>query len=738
MKIIHLISGGDIGGAKTHVLSLLAGLNKTQDVHLVCFAEGKFSAEARQLKIPTTVISGRNPYAVRKRLIAMIRHGEFEVIHCHGARANMMGALLRKKLEVPVVSTVHSDYRLDYLGRPLGRLTYGNINKLALRRLSFWIGVSEPMAELLISRGFDPQRMFTIYNGLDFTPGTARCAREEYLRRLGISVNEATTVFGIAARINPVKDMPTLVRAFAAAVKTCPDIRLLIAGDGEQEAEVKSLAASLCPEGTVAFTGWIEDADSFYNALDVNMLTSISETFPYALTEGARWHCATIASNVGGVPKLIDDGINGFLFQPRDVQMLEKLILYMAQNPERRRQMGELLFEKASKEFSVSAMVERQLEIYRTIIRRAGRMERKRDGVFICGAYGRGNGGDDTILEAIVAQMRDIDPDIPIYALSRTPEQTKRIVRIGAVYTFDLLKSRRYMKRAKLYLSGGGTLMQDVTSTRSILFYLLNIRMAKRSGCKVMLYGCGVGPIHQPKNKKRAAKTLDRYVDVIALRDDYSLLTLNELGVTRPEIRLTADPALLCEPLNGAGCSSYLYSVGLRESERYIMFALRPWKGFQEKIGAFAAAAEYAWRCYGLVPVFFGLEPNQDMPELERTAARIHCPHLILPSSGNSKQIISLISRMDIVISMRLHALIFAAGQGVPVVGIVYDPKVSGFLDYLGQDLYLPLEEVDPGALNDLIDGAISGSVAEEDSVRHLRSLAAQNEQLAKRLLSEY
>ena len=295
MKLIHLISGGDVGGAKTHVLSLLQGLNRTEDVHLICFMEGPFAEEARCLGIPTTVIEGSNPMAVRKRILAIIRHDDCQLLHCHGARANMIGALVQRQARIPVISTIHSDYRLDYLGRPLAALTYGNINKVALRRFDAWIGVSDGMRQLLISRGFDPQRIFPLYNGVDFSTPLKTVPRDEWLRGIGLTPTDKTVVFGIAARISPVKDMTTLVRAFAAAVKQAPDIRLVIAGDGEQAGEIRALAKELCPEGTVFFPGWLEDVNSFYQALDVNVLTSLSETFPYALTEGARMHCATIA-----------------------------------------------------------------------------------------------------------------------------------------------------------------------------------------------------------------------------------------------------------------------------------------------------------------------------------------------------------------------------------------------------------------------------------------------------------
>lgn len=736
MKIIHMISGGDVGGAKTHVLSLLAGLNKTETVHLICFTEGPFADEARQLGIPTTVIADSSLLRTGKRILAMIRHDGYQVIHCHGARANMMGMLLRKKAGVPVISTIHSDYRLDYLGRPMAALTYGNINKIALRRFDAWVGVSAGMTDLLISRGFDPQRVYTLYNGVDFSRRPEIVPRDAYLKSIGLSVEEDTVVFGIAARINPVKDMTTLIRAFAAAVEECPNIRLVIAGDGEQEAEIRALARELCPSGTVCFAGWVQQIDSFYNALDVNVLTSLSETFPYALTEGARMHCATIASRVGGVPYLIDDGFNGLLFEPRDVAKLTSHMVYFARHREERLAMGEKLYEKARRDFSLEAMVSKQESIYETIIRRAKRPAGLRDGVVICGAYGKGNSGDNAILNAIVEQLHHIDPDLPITALSRDPMETKLCAGIDAVYTFSVFKIGRLLRRTKLYISGGGTLMQDATSTRSLLYYLFSIRQAHRRGCKVMLYGCGIGPISKERNQKRTAKVLNRYVNIISVRDRYSIDTLEQLGVTEPEIHLNADPALLIDPPDTDELRSYLRRSGLVEGKSYVMIALRPWDGFTEKIGAFAAVAEYLHREYGLIPLLYAMEPARDEAAVKAVAEKIHCPHLVLSAGTNGAEILALVRRMSLVISMRLHTLIFASGQGVPVVGIVYDPKVSGFLDYLGQDLYLPLQEVNLGALADLIDAAMAEEPFESENIQRLRRLSAENEALARRLLT--
>ena len=733
MKIIHMISGGDVGGAKTHVLSLLAGLNRSETVHLVCFTEGEFAQEARQLGIPTTVISGNNLKRTKKRLLAMIRHDGYQVMHCHGARANMMGMLLRKKTKIPVISTIHSDYRLDYLGRRMAALTYGNINKLVLPRFDAWIGVSDGMTKLLISRGFDPQRIYTLYNGVDFSSERSVVPREEYVKTLGFA--RENVIFGIAARINPVKDMTTLVNAFAEAVRVCPNIRLAIAGEGEQEAQIRALAEQKCPQGTVHFAGWVKDIDSFYHALDVNCLTSLSETFPYALTEGARMKCATIASEVGGVPYLIDDGRNGLLFAVQDVKALAAHMIRLAQDAELREQMGQALYEKTRQKFSLQAMIEKQKSIYEAIIRRAARPKEGRDGVVICGAYGKGNSGDNAILNAIVAQLHHIDPDLPITALSRDPMETRLCAGVDSIYTFNLRKIGKRLKRAKLYISGGGTLMQDATSTRSLIYYLFSIRQAAKKGCRVMLYGCGVGPISRPRNRSRAAKTLNRYAEVISVRDLYSKEFLSELGVTRPQIHLTADPALLIDPPDGDGLYNYLHRCGIREDEKYLMLAVRPWKGFDERIEVFARAAEYARENYGLIPVLYCMEPNRDEPAAKAVAQKLKGEYLLLHAGSNGEEILELVRRMSLVISMRLHTLIFASGQGVPMVGVVYDPKVSGFLDYLGQKLYLPLEQTSEAALSSLIDRALTEENRDGANIDRLRALAAENGTLAKHLL---
>ena len=738
MKVIHLISGGDSGGAKTHVHSLLQNLAQTIDVTMVCFMDGPFAQEARELGIPTVIFPGRNLFSTFRQLKKFILDGGYQIIHCHGARGNMMGALLRRATGLPVVSTVHSDYRLDYLGRPMARLIYGSTNTVSLRLLDYRIGVSDAMTDLLISRGFDPDRMFTIYNGLDFSPRQPAISREEYLSSVGLEADESCVIAGIAARLNPVKDVATLIRGFAIAHKSCPQLRLLIAGDGEERAMLEGLARELGVEREVCFAGWISDTDSFYHAIDINTLTSLSETFPYALTEGARAGLPTVASRVGGVPYLIEDGVTGLLFEAGDAEGLARQLVALGQDATLREHLGRRLYQKANDDFSLDSTLRRQIQIYETILRRQERKRGRRDGVLVCGAYGRGNAGDDAILEAIVAELRALDPDLPIWVLSRHPDSTRLTYRVNSIYTFNFPRFLLRMRRTRLYINGGGSLMQDVTSHRSLWFYLFTISAGKILGNQVLMYGCGIGPIRSPSNRRRAARVLQKRVDAITLRDTHSREELERMGVDRPEISLSADPTVILPAAPSQVVDGILEREGLDPNGRYIGFTLRPWPGFREKAEIFAAAADYAWEKYGLTPVFLPIERRLDLGAIQQAVVSMKAPYHIIENTGSSAHTIGLFSRMKVVVSMRLHALVFSASQGVPLVGVVYDQKISSFLSYIGQDLYTELDELTLERLTAQIDAAcarIDDHAFLTEGVDRLRGVEQRNSAAAARLL---
>ena len=288
------------------------------------------------------------------------------------------------------------------------------------------------------------------------------------------------------------------------------------------------------------------------------------------------------------------------------------------------------------------------------------------------------------------------------------------------------------------YINGGGSLMQDVTSHRSLWFYLFTISWAKRLGNQVMMYGCGIGPIHSPANRRRASRVLQRSVDAITLRDTHSAEELEDMGVTKPQVILSADPTVILPAAPAQVVDGILESQGIAPHGRYIGFALRPWPGFEAKAAVFGAAADYAYETYGLTPVFLPIERRLDVGAAQLAAQHMKAPHYILPQTGRSDHTIGLFARMQAVVSMRLHALVFSAGQGVPLVGVVYDQKISSFLSYIGQDLYTGLDEVTEEALRAHIDAAcarIGDEAFLSGGVERLRQVERRNSETARMLL---
>ena len=308
-----------------------------------------------------------------------------------------------------------------------------------------------------------------------------------------------------------------------------------------------------------------------------------------------------------------------------------------------------------------------------------------RRGVVISGAYGMDNAGDDAVLAAIVADLRRLDREMPVTVIARQPKKTARRFGVAAVGRFDLIGWLRAMGRAKLFISGGGTLLQNVTSRRSLWFYLAAIRLARAMGCAVELYGCGIGPLRGDKARRRVRDCLNACADVIVLRDGESMELLRTLGVDKPRLLLGADPALSLAPPAG-------------ERERGVGFVLRPWPGFGAHVPDFVRAARYAWEQYKLPAVFICLGRGDRQAAGAVMAALKDVPASVTIDPRRA-------GRMSMVLSIRLHGLVFALGAGCPAAGVSYDPKVSAFCREAGLPV-VELQDVTGDGLCRLIDQA--------------------------------
>ena len=232
-------------------------------------------------------------------------------------------------------------------------------------------------------------------------------------------------------------------------------------------------------------------------------------------------------------------------------------------------------------------------------------------------------------------------------------------------------------------------------------------------------------------------RIVQRSVDAVTLREENSLAELRDLGVTRPEIIVASDPALSLPPAPAGETDRLMRRLGLEPDGRYLCLTLRRWPGIQDKLELFAAAADYAWEKYGLEPVLLSVNPIQDDRTTERIRERIHAPCRLVREPLDTAAMVGLIGRMQAVLAMRLHVLIFAASRAVPLAAVSYDPKVAAFLDYLAQTNYVDYDALtDKAQLFALVDAA---ATADRETLRRaterIMEIERRNMETARRLL---
>ncbi len=736
MKLMHIAGGGDRGGAKTHILNLCRHLSRDTDLTLISMRSGEFPDDAQALGIKTKTFFSRFVPGDYIRLLKEVRRQKPDIVHCHGAKANVAGVLIKLFCRSTIVTTVHSDYRLDYMQSFLKRNTIGRMNSAALRYFDYYVTVSDNFAKMLTGRGFSPTKIMTIYNGLDFNAPSPKGDRAEYLSRAGLKYEEGDVILGILARLDPVKDIATLLRAFALAQRRVPNIKLIIGGEGDDMSMLKALAKELGIEKSVGFLGWITDVPAFFSCCDIDVLCSISESFPYSILEGVREGCAVITSDVGGMRDLIQNGENGYIFAPKDVDAFAEYIVDLAKNPAKRADFAAKLFETASSKYSLESMSSTQTAIYSRLLTLEERAK-TRDGVLVCGAYGRGNSGDESILKAIIDTMRQVDPLLPICVMTRKPAETRLLHMVDAMYTFNLFSFLRKLKRTRLYINGGGSLIQDMTSSRSLYYYLFTIWAAKKRGCRVLMYGCGIGQVHLEHNRRISGKILDKNVDIITLRDPQSVRELESMGVTKPDMRMSADPALCLTPASVDEVDNIFLKWGLDPYGKYICFSLRSWKDF-DSYDVFTTCAKYAYEKYGLTALFLPIERPKDFLPSQQACEGLDTPHKILEGTDDVELTIAMLKKMELVCAMRLHALVFSAAAKVPFIGVSYDIKVEGFMEYAGiPQACSTLGSVTAPWLKAQIDEALKNSESRRAVSGRLHEYESRNAQAARELLQK-
>lgn len=700
--------------------------------------KGVFFDELQDIDVESELLEQKNRFdlSVIKKLEAIANDG-FDIIHSHGARANFLSAKLKKKVKIPIVTTIHSDFLLDFDGI-YKKIVYTGLNIASLKKLENFIGVSSNFKDMLISRGFKPNNIYTVYNGMDYSSEMKYQSKEEFAKRFNIEYSPGLVYIGLIGRHDFVKGHDIFVKACIEASKKRGNLRFLIAGEGDLRQDLVKLAKSGGIEDKLIFTGFIKDIYSFINFIDINTLTSRSESFPYVLMEGARMRKPTISSRVGGIPDLIADGNTGMLFENENYKELAEKMIELSDSPELREKYGNALYERATSTFSSENLAQSHIEIYNSILKRS--KEKKEYDAVISGYYGFENSGDDALLYAIIESLQKYKQDIRIMVLSENPKSTRRMYQVDSEKRSNFFKVSSALRKSKMLINGGGSLIQDATSSHSLYYYLWVMYHAKKLGLKVYLYANGIGPV-KPKNAKIVSKIANK-ADLITLRDRISADELARLGITKPRIELTADPAIILEGSGNSEIDKVFKNEGIVKDKKYIGISVRNWvkndSCFASKI---AQIADYAYEKHGLIPVFIPMRHPVDMKYSETVVSEMKNPAYIIKNKYSVFDTIGIVRKMEAVIGMRLHTLIYAASGGVPLIGLIYDPKNKGFMEYIGQSRMESVENIDTEKLKKYIDEIASDTSnirkETEEKCAYLADLALENAALAIELLEK-
>lgn len=320
--------------------------------------------------------------------------------------------------------------------------------------------------------------------------------------------------------------------------------------------------------------------------------------------------------------------------------------------------------------------------------------------ILLSGYYGFDNAGDDAVLFAIVQALREIIPDVDITVLSNQPEKTAEQFGVKAVDRWGKTSLPKAIKECDVLISGGGSLLQDVTSKNGILYYLGVIKLAQMMRKKVIVYAQGIGPVNEPRNRALVAKILNK-VQAITVRDMDSRRELIEMGVYR-EIMVAVDPVL------GISADSIDETQGLQllrgaeagyvDGRKTLMVAARNWKHsdrfFKEIAESCDAMAEQGWQV-----VFVPFHYPEDVDAGRNIAALMKQDAVVLSGNYSPQETMAVLKNADLIMGMRLHSLIMGAALLKPMVGLSYDPKVTSFMQLLRQPDCYPVDSVEAAQL---------------------------------------
>ena len=308
--------------------------------------------------------------------------------------------------------------------------------------------------------------------------------------------------------------------------------------------------------------------------------------------------------------------------------------------------------------------------------------------ILISGYFGFNNLGDEAILNSMVRLINEINPETKIIVLSNSPESTKVKYDTESIYRYDIFKIMSEMKRSDIFISGGGSLLQDVTSLRSIPYYLGLIFMALIFKMKTIFFAQGVGPVKNKIFRFLIEKVLNG-VDYLSVRDENSKMFLEDIGIQKNKINIIDDPVFGLNDLDLENGQEKKKNVGIQN----IGVSVRNWHS-NSYLNSLVEFLNILGQKNNILITIIPFHQGRDLKISKKLQDRLEVDSQVRRYTDDLDEVNEFYKTLDLFIGVRLHSLIFSAVNGIPFIGISYDPKTDSLIEEMGYQDKITTENI--------------------------------------------
>lgn len=390
LKLLHLNAGTKLGGTETMILRFLDNIDHNQfQAYVGAFFPGGELLDESDKRGAQTILfkitSSANPIQLLSgfvRLYKFLKKHKIDIIHMYGFWTNIGGRIAAKLVKTPVIIT---GQRTEDNWR---KLFHSFLDRITSRWVDLYISVFNKGKELLVKRDRIPEnKVVVVNNGIDLnwaSPalptlvrkipqklGTSQVLRKGWASPVKSSEKHFPLI-GMTAAFNQFKAQDELIKAAPKILEKFPQAKFILAGCGNTEKKMSEMINNLGLNSHFSIPGFVKDIRQILSQLDIFVLASHSEGFPVSILEAMSMGIPVVASNVGGIPELVEDRVTGILVEPNCSEKLADAIIEILESPEKAKWMSEAAKERVKKHFTIEQMMGQLEFLYLNFATRKG------------------------------------------------------------------------------------------------------------------------------------------------------------------------------------------------------------------------------------------------------------------------------------------------------------------------------------------------------------------------------